>query len=239
VGAVTALDPPIVRKFNGLQAYAATVDAMQDWTAQRQPDTADELWLLEHAPVFTLGLAGRHEHLLAPGTIPVVQSDRGGQVTYHAPGQLIAYVLLDLRRTSLGIKRLVTLLEQSVIDLLAADGISASRREGAPGVYVADAKIAALGLRVRHGCTLHGLALNVALDLEPFTRINPCGYAGLRVTQLADLVTRPLDVASVGAAWASTFTTLFTAAGARSNAASNQQHSSSTCSSNSSASVWS
>jgi lipoyl(octanoyl) transferase len=205
--------PPLrVRHFSALQDYAATVAAMREWTEQRQPDTADEIWLLEHAPVFTLGLAGRREHLLAPGNIPVVQSDRGGQVTYHAPGQLVAYLLLDLRRTPLGIKRLVALLEHSVIELLAAFDLSASRREGAPGVYVADAKIAALGLRVRHGCTFHGLALNVALDLEPFTRINPCGYAGLRVTQLADLVTTPVSVASVGAAWASEFIELFSAA---------------------------
>lgn len=159
---------------------------MRAFTDSRDADTPDELWLLEHPPVFTLGQAGRPEHLLAPGTIPVIQTDRGGQVTYHGPGQLVAYVLLDLRRAGIGIKRLVERLEQAVIDLLAEHGIEAERRANAPGVYVAGAKIASLGLRVRNGCSYHGLALNVDMDLEPFSRINPCGYAGLSITQLVD-----------------------------------------------------
>ena len=179
--------PLLIRRLSGLQDYAATLEAMRAFTDSRTIDTRDELWLLEHPPVFTLGQAGRREHLLDPGGIPVIQTDRGGQVTYHGPGQLIAYLLLDLRRAGLGVKRLVNLLEQTVIDLLATHGIDATRREDAPGVYVRDAKIASLGLRIRNGCSYHGLALNVAMDLEPFRRINPCGYAGLAVTQLSDL----------------------------------------------------
>lgn len=179
---------PRVRYLSGLQDYLPTLDAMRNWTDVRGDETRDEIWLLEHAPVFTLGQAGRLEHILAPGDIPVVQSDRGGQVTYHGPGQLITYLLLDLRRAGLGVKRLVNLLEQSVIDLLDSHGIAAARRLNAPGVYVAGAKIASLGLRVRNGCSYHGLALNIAMDLEPFRRINPCGYAGLAMTQLSDFV---------------------------------------------------
>jgi lipoyl(octanoyl) transferase len=178
----------VIRRLPGLQDYRTTWEAMRAFTDQRGPDTADELWLLQHPPIFTLGQAGRREHLLDPGDIPVVQVDRGGQVTYHGPGQLIAYLLFDLRRGGLGVKRLVNLLEQSVIDLLATQGIAAESRADAPGVYVAGAKIAALGLRIRGGCSYHGLALNVAMDLGPFGRINPCGYAGLRVTQVRDLV---------------------------------------------------
>ncbi|WP_338115443.1 lipoyl(octanoyl) transferase LipB [Thiocystis minor] len=185
----TLREPPFrVRRLPGLQDYPATLAAMRDWTDARREDTRDEVWLLEHPPVFTLGQAGRLEHILAPGAIPVVQSDRGGQVTYHGPGQLIVYPLLDLRRTGLGVKRLVNLLEQGVIDLLDAYGVAAARRPNAPGVYVANAKIASLGLRIRHGCSYHGLALNVAMDLEPFRRINPCGYAGLAIAQVSDLV---------------------------------------------------
>lgn len=161
---------------------------MRDFTSNREARTLDELWLLEHPSVYTLGQAGRAEHLLNIGAIPVVQSDRGGQVTYHGPGQLIAYLLLDLRRCGLGVKRLVGLLEQSVIDLLARHELEAEARPEAPGVYVRGAKIASLGLRVRGGCCYHGLALNVAMDLEPFQRINPCGYPGLQVTQLSDLI---------------------------------------------------
>ena len=175
-----------LRSLSGLQDYPATWAAMRAFTDARDATTPDELWLLEHAPVFTLGQAGRPEHLLAPGAIPVIQTDRGGQVTYHGPGQLVAYLLLDLRRAGIGVKRLVDLLEQAVIDLLAGYGVQAERRAGAPGVYVADAKIASLGLRVRNGCGYHGLALNVDMDLEPFGRINPCGYAGLTVTQLVE-----------------------------------------------------
>jgi lipoyl(octanoyl) transferase len=160
---------------------------MIDFTAARDATTADELWVVEHDPVFTLGQAGRPEHLRDTGGIPVVRSDRGGQVTYHGPGQLTLYLLLDLRRANLGVRQLVALLEQAVIKSLATLGIAADIRASAPGVYVRGAKIASLGLRVRHGCCYHGLALNVAMDLSPFARIDPCGYPGLPVTQLADL----------------------------------------------------
>lgn len=160
---------------------------MQAFTDARGPDTPDELWLVEHDPVFTLGQAGKREHVLAAGDIPVIHVDRGGQVTYHGPGQIVAYPLLDLRRLHVGVRELVRRIEQATIDTLAEWNIVAHRRERAPGVYVSDAKIAALGLRVRHGCTFHGLALNVAMDLAPFRRINPCGYVGLQVTQMRDL----------------------------------------------------
>jgi lipoyl(octanoyl) transferase len=178
----------LVRRLPGYREYLPTLEAMRGFTDLRGPDTVDELWLLEHPPVFTLGQAAREEHLLDPGQIPVVKVDRGGQVTYHGPGQLVVYVLLDLRRAGLGVKRLVGLLEQAVIDLLATLDVSAERRADAPGVYVAGAKIASLGLRIRNGCSYHGLALNVNLDLDPFGRINPCGYPGLAVTRLSDLV---------------------------------------------------
>ena len=174
----------------GLVDYEPTWRAMQAFTDRRGPHTDDELWLLSHPPVYTLGQAGRPEHLLAPGEIPVIRVDRGGQVTYHGPGQLVVYVLLDLRRAGFGVRQLVSLLEASVIDLLAGQGIAAAARADAPGVYVNGAKIASLGLRVRRGCSFHGLALNVDTDLAPFARINPCGYAGLPVTQLADLGAR-------------------------------------------------
>jgi lipoyl(octanoyl) transferase len=159
---------------------------MQELTRRRDAGSADELWLLEHPPVFTLGLAGRREHLLAPGDIPVVATDRGGQVTYHGPGQLVAYAMLDLRRRALGVKEMVRRLEQAAIEVLADYGIEGARRPGMPGVYVDGAKIAAVGLRVARGCSYHGLALNVDLDLEPFSRIDPCGYPGLACTQMAD-----------------------------------------------------
>jgi lipoyl(octanoyl) transferase len=181
----------------GLRPYAETWRAMREYTDQRDADSPDQLWLLEHPPVFTLGQAGKPEHLLAPGEIPVIKTDRGGQVTYHGPGQLVAYLLLDLRRAGLGVRGLVTLLEQAVIDLLRAEGIEASAREDAPGVYIAEAKIASVGLRVRHGCSFHGLSLNVAMDLTPFERINPCGYPGLEVTQLSELV-EEADLPRVG-----------------------------------------
>ncbi len=171
----------------GVCDYTRVWRDMQDFTARRGVDTPDELWLLEHRAVFTLGMNAKPEHVLAAGEIPVVPVDRGGQVTYHGPGQMVAYVMMDLRRQGIGIRRLVEVLEQSVIDWLAAQGIAARSRRDAPGVYVDDAKIAALGLRVRHGCSYHGLSLNVDMDLEPFSRINPCGYEGLRVTQLSDL----------------------------------------------------
>jgi lipoyl(octanoyl) transferase len=170
----------------GRQAYEPVWRAMQAFTDGRDDDTADELWLVEHDPVFTLGQAGRPEHLLGPGDIPVLQVDRGGQVTYHGPGQIVAYPLLDLRRLKLGVRELVERIEQAVIDTLAHWDVHGERREKAPGVYVNGAKIAALGLRVRRGCSFHGLAFNIAMDLEPFSRINPCGYQGLRVTQLLD-----------------------------------------------------
>jgi lipoyl(octanoyl) transferase len=197
---VTGSDGPTLHlRRLGLVDYASTWAEMRAFTEARTAGSDDELWLLQHPPVFTLGQAGRPEHILAPGTIPVVQSDRGGQVTYHGPGQIVAYLLLDLRRAGLGVKGLVQLLEQAVIDLLADVGIQAQARSDAPGVYVAGAKIASLGLRVRRGCSYHGLALNVDMDLGPFARINPCGYPGLAVTQLADLG-GPCDLDLVGTA---------------------------------------
>jgi lipoyl(octanoyl) transferase len=171
----------------GCVDYQGAWRAMQAFTDDRDETTADELWLLEHPPVYTLGRAGRREHVLAPGEIPVVQVDRGGQVTYHGPGQLVVYLLLDLHRLGLGVRGLVTRLELATMGLLRAGGVRAARREGAPGVYVDGRKVAALGLRVRRGCTYHGLALNVCVDLEPFRRIDPCGYPGLKVTRLWDL----------------------------------------------------
>jgi lipoyl(octanoyl) transferase len=171
----------------GRQPYEPVWRAMQRFTDSRGPDTPDELWLVEHEPVFTLGQAGKPEHVLAPGDIPVVQVDRGGQVTYHGPGQIVAYPLVDLRRLGLGVRELVCRIEQAVIDVLADLGIAAARREGAPGIYVDGAKVMALGLRVRRGCSFHGLAFNVAMDLEPYHRINPCGFQGLEVTSVLDL----------------------------------------------------
>ncbi len=189
--------PELQLRHLGRVDYEATWRAMQDFSAARTDATADELWLLEHPPVFTLGLNAKAEHLLSPGDIPVVHIDRGGQVTYHGPGQAIAYVLLDLNRRALGVQRLVQLMELAVIDLLAEHGISATGRRDAPGVYVEGAKIAALGLRVKRGRCYHGLALNVAMDLEPFQRINPCGYPGMPVTQLADVgISQSLDAVS-------------------------------------------
>lgn len=167
--------------------YATVWERMQCFTAERTPDTDDQLWLLEHPPIYTLGRAARPEHLHTPGEIPVLQVDRGGQVTYHGPGQLLFYPLLDLQRARVGVRRLVALLEDTVIELLAQHDVPGERRAGAPGVYVEGRKLAALGLRVRHGCCYHGLSLNVALELEPFSRIDPCGYRGLEVTRLRDL----------------------------------------------------
>src|SRR5690625_3111942 len=162
---------------------------MSEFTSQRDPDTPDELWLVEHPPVFTQGQAGKAEHLLLPGEIPVIQSDRGGQVTYHGPGQLVAYPLLNLRRLNFGVRDLVSALEQVLVAVLASYNIEAYAKADAPGVYVQEQKIASLGLRVRRGCSFHGLALNVAMDLEPFQRINPCGYSGLKMTQMKQLIT--------------------------------------------------
>lgn len=189
--------PPVRVSQLGVRGYVTTWQAMRAFTDARGSHTADEFWLLQHPRVFTLGQAGRHEHLLAAGDIEVVQSDRGGQITYHGPGQLVMYTLVDLRRLGLGIRTLVQRLEDAVIDLLRAHGIDGERRAGAPGVYVAGAKVAALGLRVRNGCTYHGVALNVDVDLEPFSRIDPCGYPELAVTRLADLGVS-LDAAQVG-----------------------------------------
>lgn len=176
----------IVRRL-GLVDYEPTWRAMQEFTAGRDDDTPDELWLCQHPPIFTLGLAGKPEHLLRDTGIPVLRIDRGGQITYHGPGQLVAYLLLDLRRHRLTVKGLVNLMEQAVIDLLAGFGVVGERRTGAPGVYVGDAKVAALGLKIRNACSYHGLSLNVDMDLSPFSAINPCGYQGLAVTQLAEL----------------------------------------------------
>jgi lipoyl(octanoyl) transferase len=160
---------------------------MQVFTQQRSDETVDEIWLLEHTPVYTQGQNGQPEHILNPGQIPIVQTDRGGQVTYHGPGQLMVYVLLDLKRKKLNVRALVTQLEQSLIDLLADYGIHAEARRDAPGVYVNGEKIGSIGLRIRRGCSYHGIAFNVAMDLEPFTRINPCGYSSLKMTQFSTL----------------------------------------------------
>jgi len=175
----------------GRVPFEPTWQQMQNFTDTRNTDTPDEIWLLEHDPIFTLGLAGKREHLLAPGAIPVLHIDRGGQVTYHGPGQLVIYPLLDLRRRRLGPRALVSALEQATVETLAKWGIAAYARPDAPGVYVEKKKIASIGLRIRRGASYHGLALNVAMDLEPFTRINPCGYAGLQMTQLSELGDRP------------------------------------------------
>ncbi|QDW66974.1 lipoyl(octanoyl) transferase LipB [Luteimonas granuli] len=177
---------PLVVRDLGRRAYGPVWRAMQAFTDARGDGTADELWLVEHDPVFTLGQAGKPEHVLAPGDIPVLKVDRGGQVTYHGPGQLVAYPLLDLRRLRIGAREYVCRIEQALIDTLSGWNIHAQRREGAPGVYVGGAKIAALGIRVRRGCTFHGLAFNIAMDREPFRRINPCGYAGLETTSVVE-----------------------------------------------------
>jgi len=168
--------------------YDETWQKMRDFTDNRQKDTPDELWFLQHPAVYTLGKNGKPEHVLNSAEIPVINSDRGGQVTYHGPGQIVVYTLLDLGRLNIGVRALVTGLEQVIIELLNDYGIAANARREAPGVYVNDAKIAALGLRVRKGCSFHGLALNVAMDLEPFSRINPCGYEGLEVTQIKNFI---------------------------------------------------
>jgi lipoyl(octanoyl) transferase len=174
-------------KYLGLSDYEPIWRAMQKFTDERTTETIDELWLVEHPPVFTQGQAGKPEHILAAGDIPVVQVDRGGQVTYHGPGQIVAYPLVDLKRHKIGIKALVHGIEEAIIQTSAEYNVEAKRKEKAPGVYVQGRKIASLGLRVRKGCTFHGLAFNIRMDLEPFARINPCGYAGLEVTQLSEL----------------------------------------------------
>ena len=177
---------PIIHSL-GLVEYQPTWDAMRRFTAERGALTRDEIWLLQHPPVYTQGLAGKPEHLLHATNIPVIKIDRGGQITYHGPGQIVAYLLLDMRRWKISVRQLVRLMEQAVIDVLGEYGVVALGLEEAPGVYVNDAKIAALGLKIKHGCCYHGLAFNVNMDLSPFDNINPCGYPGLRVTQACDL----------------------------------------------------
>jgi lipoyl(octanoyl) transferase len=181
---MSALPTLSVRRL-GLMDYEPVWRAMQTFTDQRDEDTPDELWLVEHPPVFTQGQAGRAEHILAPGDIPVIQVDRGGQVTYHGPGQIVAYPLIDIGRLELGVRKLVTGIEQAIIDVLRSYGVDAQLLEGAPGVYVDGVKIASLGLRIRKGKSFHGLSFNINMDLEPFQRINPCGYEGLQVTNLS------------------------------------------------------
>ena len=189
----------LLQRTLGLVDYEPTLQAMKEFTDSRCDETPDELWLLQHPRVFTQGQAGKAEHVLAPGDIPVIQVDRGGQVTYHGPGQWVLYLMVNLRRHELGVRSLVTLIENSLVELLLEYGVVAAARPDAPGVYVGDNKIAALGLRVRKGCSYHGLALNVDMDLEPFGRINPCGFAGLQVTSMAQcLPGETLDMDDVG-----------------------------------------
>lgn len=194
--------PPIELHLWGVSPYLPVWEAMRSLTDTRDADTPDQFWLVEHEPVFTQGRAGKPEHLLMPGEIPVVYTDRGGQVTYHGPGQVVLYPLLDVRRAGIGVRDLVSALENSVIDVLAGYGINAKSRPDAPGVYVktatGEAKIASLGLRIRRGGSFHGVALNVDADLSPFERINPCGYAGMQMTNLSDLVTCPVSCNLVG-----------------------------------------
>ena len=188
----------LVRRL-GLVPYQPVLDAMREFTDQRDDDSPDELWLLQHPRVFTQGQAGKAEHVLAPGDIPVIQVDRGGQVTYHGPGQWVIYLLVDLKRRGLGVRALVTLIENAIVRLLCDYGIDSAPRADAPGVYVNGDKVAALGLRVRRGCSYHGLSLNVDMDLEPFNRINPCGHQGLQVTSMAQLLAgQEIDIDAVG-----------------------------------------
>lgn len=186
---MNAANPLVIRQL-GLLDYEPVWQHMQAFTNQRDENTADEFWLLQHPPIFTLGQAGKAEHLLAPADIPVIKVDRGGQVTYHGPGQLVIYLLVNIKRHKVGVREFVSIIENSIVNLLARYGITAQPRADAPGVYVNDEKIAALGLRVRKGCTFHGLSLNVDMDMEPFLRINPCGYQGMKVTQMADQLDR-------------------------------------------------
>ncbi|MDX1318833.1 MAG: lipoyl(octanoyl) transferase LipB [Oceanospirillum sp.] len=186
-----SVQPALKVCYLGQVPYEETWQRMQDYTNTRTPDDADQIWILEHPPVFTQGLAGKDEHLLAPGDIPVVQVDRGGQVTYHGPGQLVVYLLLDVKRLGTGVRQLVTLMETAVVDALKQAGVDAYPKPDAPGVYVQvageECKIASLGLRIRRGCSFHGLAFNLDMDTSPFLRINPCGYQGLRMTQLKEV----------------------------------------------------
>jgi lipoyl(octanoyl) transferase len=184
---MTAIQDKLIIRYLGIQPYQATWQAMSDFTEHRDQHTIDEIWLVEHMPVFTQGLAGKAEHLLSQSDIPVVKSDRGGQITHHAPGQLIAYLLINIRRKAFNVRSLVSIIEQAIIELLADYGVIAIAKADAPGVYVDGKKIASLGLKIRKGCSFHGLALNVDMDLTPFLQINPCGYAGLEMTQCRDL----------------------------------------------------
>ncbi|TEW56730.1 lipoyl(octanoyl) transferase LipB [Psychromonas sp. RZ22] len=184
---MTAIQDKLIIRHLGLQPYQEIWQSMSDFTEQRDDKTIDEIWLVEHTPVFTQGLAGKAEHLLTHSHIPVVKSDRGGQITYHAPGQLVAYLLINIRRKDFNVRRLVSIIEQAIIDLLAEHNVLAVAKPDAPGVYVDGKKIASLGLKIRKGCSFHGLALNVDMDLTPFLQINPCGYAGLEMTQCRDL----------------------------------------------------
>lgn len=190
--------PPIAVYALGRRDYQPVWEAMRQLTDRRDSNTEDQFWLVEHEPVFTQGQAGKPEHILFPGDIPVVQTDRGGQVTYHGPGQIVLYPLLDVRRARLGVRDLVTALEQAVIAVLGEQGVIAHARPDAPGVYIGDCKIASLGLRIRRGASFHGVALNVNGDMTPFTRINPCGYAGLAMTRLADHALHCPDVSAIG-----------------------------------------
>lgn len=190
---MAARPPSVVFKALGQQAYQDTWEAMQAFTINRDASQVDECWLLQHDPVYTLGQAGKREHIHNTHGIEVVKTDRGGQVTYHGPGQLVAYLLLDIKRRKMGIRQLVDIIEQGIIEVLGSYGISAATRKGAPGVYVGEEKIAALGLRIKHGCSYHGLSLNVDMDLDPFAWINPCGYPGMAVTQIKDQVTDAAD----------------------------------------------
>jgi len=181
----------------GLQDYLITWEEMKSFTENRDSDTLDELWTLEHNSVFTQGLSGKSKHLLKKTQIPIIQSDRGGQITYHAPGQLIIYCLIDIQRLGIGIKKMVSMIEQSLIELLSSYDITAHTLKGAPGVYVNDSKIAALGLKVKHGRTYHGLSLNIDMDLSPYTLINPCGYSDLKVTQMRNLTNNIVNISDI------------------------------------------
>ena len=193
---MTIINTVIIRPL-GLCDYETCWKAMQEFTNHRTETTPDEIWVVEHPPIFTQGQNGKPEHLLNPGNIPVIQVDRGGQVTYHGPGQLVVYPLIDMKRKGLNVREMVTVLEKSTIDLLKKYSITAVAKCEAPGVYVDNKKICSVGLRIRRGCTFHGLALNVNMDLEPFSRINPCGFSNLEMTQIVDFTT-PLDIMSTG-----------------------------------------
>lgn len=190
---MTPVNQPLTFEDLGTVDYESTWSAMNAFTLGRDENQEDECWFLQHNPVFTLGQAGKPEHILNPHQIPIVNTDRGGQVTYHGPGQLVAYLLFDIKRRKIGIRQLVDLIENSIIELLDGYGIVAATRKGAPGVYVDEKKIAALGLRIKQGCSYHGLSLNVDMDLEPFSYINPCGYPGMSVTQLRELLEEPQE----------------------------------------------